>query len=209
MPVCVVHDIKGKKVEEFDLPESIFGGRVNEDVLHQAIVMYQANHRQGTASTKERADVSGGGKKPHRQKGTGRARAGSSRSPLWKGGGDTFGPHPRDFSYTLPKKIKISALKASLNARYLSNDLFCIDALIVDSAKTKDFFKVLKALKLHGTILALIDKVDTSTQRASRNIPALNMVRASDVTAYDVLKNKKVLITKEAFKNLLKRLKAK
>ncbi|MDP8265506.1 MAG: 50S ribosomal protein L4 [Candidatus Aceula meridiana] len=207
MPVCAIHDIKGKKVEEFDLPESIFGGRINEGVLHQAVLMYQANQRQGTASTKERADVSGGGKKPHRQKGTGRARAGSSRSPLWKGGGVTFGPHPRDFSYSLPKKIKISALKASLNACYLSNDIFCIDALMVDSAKTRDFAKLLKTLKLQGTILAVIDKTDTSTQRASHNIPVLNMVRASDVTAYDILKNKKLLITKDAFKSLLKRLK--
>lgn len=206
MPACAIHDIKGKKLEEMSLPEGIFDARVNEAVLHQAVVMYQANKRQGNASTKERADVSGGGKKPYRQKGTGQARHGSRRSPIWKGGGVTFGPHPRDFSYTLPKRIRTTALKASLNAKFKDNDIFCIDSLAVDSAKTKDFAKILKSLKLGGKILTLVDSADEKMLRAVRNIPTVCLMRASDVTALDILQNRKVLITKAAFKDLLKRI---
>ncbi|MDD3374877.1 MAG: 50S ribosomal protein L4 [Candidatus Omnitrophica bacterium] len=205
MPACIVHDIKGKKIEEFDLPEIIFGGHINKAVLHQAIVMYQANLRQGNASTKERGSVSGGGKKPYRQKGTGRARAGSTRSPLWKGGGTTFGPLPRDFNYTLPKKMRDAALRASLNAKYSSDDLVCIDKLAVETDKTKDFAKTLKSLNLRGKVLALVDLADEKLTRVSRNLPFFSMIRPCDVTAYDILKSKKVLITKSAFEQLLKR----
>ncbi len=207
MPACTIHDIKGKKVEEFDLPENIFGGHINKAVLYQTMLMYQANLRQGNASTKERADVSGGGKKPHRQKGTGQARAGSRRSPLWKGGGTTFGPHPRDFSYTLSKKIRDAALKASLNAKYKSDDLVCVDKIDVKSAKTKDFANMLKGLNLRGKVLALVDGVDKDAVLASRNLPFFNMIRSCDVTAYDILKNKKILFTKVALDQLLKRIK--
>lgn len=168
MLAFTVHDIKGKKLEEIDLPEGVFGGRINKAVLHQAIVMYQANLRQGNASTKERAEVSGGGRKPYRQKGTGQSRAGSTRSPLRKGGGTTFGPHPRDFSYTLPKKMRDAALRASLNAKYSSDDIFCIDKLAAETDKTKDFAKMLKSLKLEGKVLALVDSVDEELTRASK-----------------------------------------
>ncbi len=204
---CTIHDIKGKKVEEFDLPEAIFGGRVNKTILYQAVVMYQANKRQGTASTKERADVSGGGRKPYRQKGTGQARAGSRRSPLWKGGGTTFGPHPRDFSYTLPKKMRNSAIRASLNSKYKENDLLCINDLVVDSIKTKEFAKILKNLKLEGKVLALVNSADDKIFKASRNLPSFKIMRPCDVTAYDILRNKKIVITKNAFEELLKRIK--
>ena len=125
MSKIVVLDIEGKEKEEIDLL-NIFDGRINSDVIHQAVIMYQASLRQGNASTKERAYVSGGGKKPYRQKGTGRARAGSNRSPLWHGGGVVFGPHPRDFGYTIPKKIKKAALRESLKAKFNNKALFCI-----------------------------------------------------------------------------------
>ena len=207
MKKLVVLDIKGGEVEKIDLPEEIFGSRLNTDVIHQAVVMYQASLRQGNASTKERADVSGGGKKPYRQKGTGQARAGSSRSPLWHGGGVTFGPHPRDFGYTIPKKIKKSALRESLKVKSQDNDLLCISDIKDSFSKTKEFAKVLAQLDLKGKVLAVLDGSDESIARASRNIPSFNVMRAQDVNAYDIMRNKKLLVTKTAFQNLLERVK--
>ena len=207
MPTFPIHNSEGKKIEEIDLPDTIFGGPVNGDVIHQAVVMYQARHRQGTASTKERGVVRGGGKKPFRQKGTGRARAGSIRSPLWKGGGVVFGPHPRDFGYTIPKKMKLAALRESLNAKFQSKELFCLDRFLVTSAKTKDFLKTLDALKLQGKVLALLDKSDSDIRKVSRNLPFFSSCSAEDVNAYDILRNNKILVTKAALKNLLKKIK--
>lgn len=201
-----VLDKKGSEIESIDLPDDIFGGRLNADVIHQAVVMYQASLRQGNASTKERADVRGGGKKPYRQKGTGQARAGSSRSPLWHGGGVTFGPHPRNFSYTIPKKIRKAALRESLKAKCQDNDLLCVHDIKDSFSKTKEFAKFLDGLKLKGKILAVLDGSDESVARASRNIPSFNLMRAQDVNAYDILRNKKLLVTKTAFQNLLGRL---
>ncbi len=203
----IVHGMDGKKIEEIALPEDIFSGKPNHAVMHQAVVMYQANQRQGNASTKERGVVSGGGKKPFRQKGTGRARAGSIRSPLWMGGGVVFGPHPRDFSYTVPKKIKTAALRESIHAKFLSDDLFCVESLTPTSQKTKDFEKILNTLKLRGNrVLALLDKSDSDIARVSRNLQRFCSKRVDDVNAYDILSNKKVLITKAAFKHLLKKI---
>ena len=205
MAKLTIHDIQGKEVDSIELPET-FDQAVNQDVIHQAIVMYQANLRQGTVSTKDRSEVSGGGKKPWRQKGTGRARAGSSRSPLWHKGGVAFGPHPRDFGYTVPKKIRTAALRETLNAKLKENDLLCVDHVSVDSGKTKDFIKILTNLKLKGKILALLDGSDDKVLLASRNVPFMNFQRASDVNALDVLKNKKLFTTKEAVEKLLKRI---
>ena len=207
MPSFPVHNSEGKKVEEIDLPEEIFGGRINNAILHQVVLMYQANERQGTASTKERGAVSGGGRKPWRQKGTGRARAGSIRSPLWRGGGVVFGPHPRDFSYSLPKKVKAAALRESMNAKYVAKELSCVDQFAVKSPKTKDFVKILKALKLDGKILAVQDTGETDISKASRNIPFFNLMRAQDVNAYDILRYNKLVVTKAGLKALLKRIK--
>ncbi len=207
MPQLSIHNTTGKETETMKLPDGLFGEDVNTNVIHQAVVMYQANNRQGNASTKERGAVSGGGKKPFRQKGTGRARAGSNRSPLWHGGGVVFGPHPRDFSYSVPRKVKAAALRESINAKLMAKDLFCIDQFDINYTKTKDFAKWLKNLKLEGKILALFDKAEEKIVRVSRNIPHFNLKRVSDVTAYDVLRNKKLLITKSAFKNLLERIK--
>ncbi len=202
-----VLDKNGSEVEKIDLPEDIFGSRLNTDVIHQAVVMYQASLRQGNASTKERADVSGGGKKPYRQKGTGQARAGSSRSPLWRGGGVTFGPHPRDFGYTIPKKIKKAALRESLKAKSQDNNLLCITDIKESFSKTKEFAQFLGKLDLKGKILAVLDGSDESIARTSRNIPLFNIMRAQDVNAYDIMRNKKLLVTKTALINLLERVK--
>ncbi len=202
-----VFNSEGQKTGSVDLPEEIFASRINQDVIHQAVVMYQASLRQGNASTKNRGDVSGGGKKPFRQKGTGQARAGSSRSPLWHGGGVVFGPHPRNFGYSVPRKVKKAALRESLNAKYHGEDLVCIDDLKGAFAKTKEFAKVLKNLSLKGKTLALLDGSDQSVERVTRNIPSLHLMRSQDVNAHDILKNKKILVTKTAFNNLLGRIK--
>ena len=207
MPSLTVHNCEGKKVDQIDLPDDLFGGHVNKGVLYQAIVMYRANDRQGNVSTKERGQVSGGGSKPYRQKGTGQARVGSSRSPLMRGGGVTFGPHPRDFSYTVPKKIKRAALRESLKAKFITDNLLCVDRLVVKSAKTKDFVKILKSLKLEGKILSLSDEGDADIMKVSRNIRSFISLRAQDVNAYDILESKKLLVTKSAIKSLLKRIK--
>lgn len=202
-----VLNLEGKEAESIDLPDDIFGSRVNTRLLHQAVVMYQASQRQGNAHTKERADVSGGGKKPYRQKGTGRARAGSSRSPLWKGGGVTFGPRKRDFSYTVPKKIRKAALRESLKAKFQDENLLCISDVTQSFEKTKEFAKVLNNLKLTGKVVALLDGSDDSVKRVSRNVARFNLIRSADVNAYDILRNKKLLLTKTAIKNLLERIK--
>jgi large subunit ribosomal protein L4 len=200
-----VLDKKGVEVDSIDLPDEIFGGRLNTEVIHQAVVMYQASFRQGNVSTKERADISGGGKKPFRQKGTGQARAGSTRSPLWHKGGITFGPHPRDFGYSLPQKIKKVALRESLKAKSQDKNLHCISDIKEGFNKTKEFAKFLEKLGLKGRILAILDGSDESILRASRNIRSFHIMRAQDVNAYDILRNKNLLVTKTAFQNLLKR----
>ncbi len=203
-----VFNIEGEKKETLELPETIFGPKVNTNIIHQAIVMYRACLRQGTVKTKGRAEVSGGGKKPFRQKGTGRARAGSIRSPLWMGGGVVFGPTPRDFRYAIPKQIKVAALRESLNAKFQDEDLMFVLDLSIQSKKTKDFVKVLNTLKLAGAkTLALWDEKDDNVLRVSRNIPHFSLMRSRDVNAYDILRTKKVLITKSAFQTLLKRIK--
>ncbi len=206
MPELNVVDSKGKKANSIELPKEKFGVHINDAVIHQAVVMYHANTRQGTVSTKGRAEVSGGGKKPWRQKGTGRARAGSSRSPLWKKGGITFGPKPRDFSIEVPKKVRIAALRESLNAKFLNNELICVDNVDVTSGKTKEFAKILENLKLTGRVLAILDGCDEKTFLASRNIARLKLNRASDVTARDILSSKNLLVTKTALETLLKRI---
>ena len=202
-----VLDINGREVENIEIPEDLFTQPVNTAVIHQAVLLYQASLRQGNASTKERGSVSGGGKKPWRQKGTGRARAGSTRSPLWKKGGIIFGPHPRDFSYSVPKKIKKIALKECLSAKYQDKSLFCVTDLKQSFNKTKEFVKVLKTLSLNGKVLAILDGSDASIQRVARNIASLNVTRSQDVNAFDVMQNSKVLVSKTAIINLIERLK--
>jgi len=206
MPELNVVDIKGQKAESFELPKEKFGVHVQDAVIHQAVVMYNANNRQGTVSTKTRSEVSGGGKKPWAQKGTGRARQGSSRSPLWKKGGITFGPKPRDFGYSVPKKVRVAALRESLNAKFLGNSLVCVDQLEVVSGKTREFVAILKNLKVQGRTLAVLDGTNEKTLLATRNIARLTLARALDVNAGDIMNNKNVLVTKEALKTLLKRI---
>ena len=206
MPKLTVYNIAGKETGSIDLPE-MFSTDVNDAVIHQAVVMYQANKRQGNADTKIRSEISGGNKKPFRQKGTGRARQGSSRSPLMRHGGVVFGPQPRDYSYTLPQKVRTAALAEVLKAKFKTDSLVCVDNMIVDSGKTKDFVNILNIFKIaNGKVVALFDDCGEGVVRASRNLARVNILRSADVNALDIIKNNKVLATKSAMEKLLKRL---
>ncbi len=206
MSSLTVLDSEGNESTSIALPQEIFGGRINRDVLHQTVLMYRACARQGTASTKERGSVRGGGIKPWRQKGTGRSRHGSIRSPLWKGGGVVFGPHPRNFRYTVAQKIRGIALRESLNVKFQDAHLVCIDDLKKQFQKTKEFAGVLRKLSLKGSVLALLDGCDPSVRRVSRNIPLFCLMRSQDVNAYDILRYKMILVSKTALNNLLERI---
>ena len=206
MPELAVVNVEGKKSASVQLPKEQFGVHVHDAVIHQAVVMYRANQRQGNVSTKDRGEVSGGGKKPWAQKGTGRARAGSSRSPLWKKGGIAFGPKPRDFSFDVPRKVRIAALRESLNAKFLSNDLVCVDGVSVPSGKTRDFSKILADVKAQGRVLVVMDGADAKTLLAGRNLARVTLSRANDVNALDIMNNKMLLVTKTAMQTLLKRI---
>lgn len=206
--VLPVYDMAAKVVEEVELDAHIFDGDVRKKTLYQAIVGYQANKRMGLAATKTRGEVSGGGKKPWRQKGTGRARHGSIRSPLWRHGGVTFGPHPRDFSYQMPQKIRNEALRSSLNAKINSGDLILIEKIHILHPKTKEFVKFLNALKLGANrVLCVIDAFAENIKRSTSNIARLQLVDSNTVNALDILNSKKILVTRDSLKNLTKRLK--
>lgn len=202
-----MYNSKGKEVGKFELDKELFTGEVNKGVLYQFILMYNANQRGGNASTKTRSDVSGGGKKPWRQKGTGRARAGSNRSPLWRGGGKVFGPHPRDFHYDIPKKIKKVALLSSLNAKVLDEKLIGIESVELAEAKTKQFQAILNALKLKGKSLFVLDAVDEKVKRACRNIQKTSLKNYRDFNPVDVLNCDTVVMSKAALEKLPERLK--
>ena len=202
-----MYDSKGKEVAKFELDKGLFTGEVNKGVLYQFLRMYNANQRQGNASTKTRSDVSGGGKKPWRQKGTGRARAGSTRSPLWRGGGKIFGPHPRDFHYDIPKKIKRSALLSSLNSKVLDEKLIGIESIDMAEAKTKQFQAILDALKLKGRSLFVLDAIDKKISRASRNIQDVSVKNYKDFNPADVLSCDTVVMSKAALEKIPERFK--
>ncbi|MBM3249009.1 MAG: 50S ribosomal protein L4 [Candidatus Omnitrophica bacterium] len=202
-----VYNQEGKQVEKMELSKNIFDGTVNSDLLYQVVKMYHANKRQGTASTKTRGEVSGGGKKPWRQKHTGRARAGSIRSPLWKGGGVVFGPHPREFNYSLSKKIRLGALRSSINAKLNSDDLIIIEKISLDTLKTKEVNKILNNLKIEDKALIVLDSKEKNISQAARNIPTVQTTSSSDLSAYDVLHFKKLILTKAALKGIISRLK--
>ncbi len=187
----------GAKKKAIALPEAIFDGRVNEDVLHRAVVTYLANQRQGTAATKTRSFVSGGNQKPWRQKGTGRARQGSTRAPHWRHGGVVFGPHPRDYRMSIPKKVRQLARKSALNARAREGALLVVDALAYEKPKTKPFAELLDKLGVAGRkVLVLTADSPTShnVYLAGRNIPDVRIQRFVDATAYDVLWAKTVVV---------------
>ena len=197
-----IYNSKGKEVEKHDLDKTLFTGEVNKGLLHQAVRMYNANRRQGNASTKTRGDVSGGGKKPWRQKGTGRARAGSSRSPLWRHGGVVFGPHPRDFHYELPRKIKRLAFLSSINSKLNENKIVGIDSVVLKEPKTKMFKAILEALKVGGRSLFVVEKIDENLARSSRNLQEVSVKNCQDFNTMDVLTNDNIVMSKAALEKL-------
>jgi large subunit ribosomal protein L4 len=209
-----IYSAEGKEVDTVKLNTSVFDGVINSEAMYQAVNAYRANQRKGLAATKTRGEVSGGGKKPWKQKGTGRARVGSTRSPLWRHGGVVFGPHPRDFSYVLPDKIKNVALKSSLNAKLKENNLIVLDELNIDNSKTKEALKLFYNLKVNNKkdkksdrVLLLLDKAGDKAKLALRNIDFLRFNLASDTNVYEVLTHKKLVITKSALTQLSNRLK--
>jgi len=201
-----VYDIKGKVAGKATLDATYFNGKINKALLHQTVLMYLANLRKGCASTKTRSKVRGGGRKPWRQKGTGRARVGSIRSPLWRGVGVIFGPHTRKYTYKLSKNIKHLALKMSLNAKIKDNEFILLDSISQDQlfAKTKEFAAFLVALKAKDKSLVVIEKYNPRMLRVSRNIPGVKVSTFNNITAFDVLKHKKIIFSKQAIENLVK-----
>ena len=197
MPKVALYNISGEQVGEVELNDAIFGIEPNEPVLHDAVVMQLANQRQGTHDTKTRAEVRGGGRKPWRQKGTGRARAGSTRSPIWRSGGVVFGPHPRDYSYSLPKKVRRLALKSALSSKVLDNDIIVLDVLTLDAPKTKEMTRILGNLKADKALVVTAER-DMNVEKSARNIEGVKPLKAEGVNVYDLLKYTKLVITKDA-----------
>jgi len=215
-----IYNSEGKEIESLKLDPAVFDGKVNSGAIYQAVVAYRLAQRKGLASTKTMGEVSGGGRKPWKQKGTGRARVGSIRSPLWRHGGVIFGPHPRDFSYTLPAKIRSLALKSSLNQKVNENGFIILDSLKLEKPRTKDAVKIFAHLKINSRIknkkgtkaklvkvLLLLDKMEKNIKLALRNVAFLSINRAQDTHAYEVLAANKLIITKEGLRELTARLK--
>lgn len=193
-----MYDIEGGLLEKMPLSEERFGGEVHRTLLKDAIIMYEANHRQGSASTKTRSEVRGGGKKPWAQKHTGRARAGSIRSPLWRGGGITFGPKPRDYSYSIPRKAKKVALYSAILAKLKDGEVVLVDKLAFETQSTKRMVGLLGALGVNDSCLVVMPNKDEIIWRSCANIQNLVVRVVADLNAYDVVRNKSLLITKEA-----------
>lgn len=197
MATVSVYNMEGQEVGTIELNDSIFAANVNEHLVHMAVVQQLANKRQGTQSAKTRAEVSGGGKKPWRQKGTGHARQGSTRAPQWTGGGVVFAPKPRDYSFKLNKKEKRAALKSVLTAKVNENKLIVVDELKFDAIKTKNMVAVLKNLNANKALVVLNEKDDTVIKSAS-NIPGVQTALTSTINVYDILKHDSMIVTKAA-----------
>ena len=198
-----VYSKEGEKVDNLQLDDKKFGGPIHKKLLRDAVIMYEANKRQGTASTKTKGEVAGGGRKPWAQKHTGRARAGSIRSPLWKGGGVSHGPKPRDYSFSIPKKAKRLALYTALSAKARDNELVVIDDLNFDVPKTRQMVSILKALNIdNSSCLIVIPKANETVWKSARNIPSVKVMTSTELNAYEVLRPKKVLLTKEALSSI-------
>lgn len=198
MPTVAVVNTNGERVGEIELSEDIFGQPVNEAVLHEVVVMHLANRRRGTHDTKTRAEVRGGGRKPWRQKGTGRARHGSIRSPIWRGGGIVFGPHPRDYSYSVPKKVKRVALKSALSAKVKEGKLIVLDTLTLAEPKTREMIGVIDNLKVNGGALFVTAERNLNVEKSTRNIPGFKSLEARQLNVYDLLDHDNLVLTRDA-----------
>ena len=198
-----VYSKEGEKIDNLQLDDKKFGGPIRKKLLRDAVIMYEANKRQGTASTKTKGEVAGGGRKPWTQKHTGRARAGSIRSPLWKGGGVSHGPKPRDYSFSIPKKARRLALYTALSAKARDSELVVIDDLNFDIPKTKQMVGILKALNMdNSSCLIVVSRANETVWKSARNIPYIKIMTSAELNAYEVLRPKKVLLTKEALSSI-------
>lgn len=202
MPTIDVYNVEGKKVSTVDLKEEIFGIEPNENVVHSVLVNYLANQRQGTQSTKTRSEVSGGGRKPWRQKGTGRARQGSIRATQWIKGGIALGPKPRSYTYRVNKKEKRLAIKSILSSKVLENQLVVIDALPFKEIKTKQMVSVLEKNKIEGKTLVMLPEKNEAVQKSARNIEGVKTTLVNTINVYDLLKYNKLVITLDTVKKL-------
>jgi large subunit ribosomal protein L4 len=197
MAKVTVYNIEGKEVGTMELKDEVFGVEINEHLVHMAVVQQLANKRQGTQSAKTRSEVSGGGRKPWRQKGTGHARQGSTRAPQWKGGGVVFAPKPRDYSFKMNKKEKRLAIKSALTSRVNLNKLLVLDELKLEEIKTKKMKAVLDNLKVEKALIVL-DKKDENVILSSRNLPRVRTVLTGSINVYDILKYDNLVLTKDA-----------
>ena len=202
MPKIDVYDIQGKKVSTVDLKDEIFGIEPNGAVVHSVLVNFLANQRQGTQNTKTRSEVSGGGRKPWRQKGTGRARQGSIRAPQWIKGGIALGPKPRSYKYTVNKKEKRLAIKSCLSSKVLEKELVVVDSLPLKEIKTKEMVKALNNLKVEGKTLILLPEKNETVQKSARNIEGVKTTLVNTINVYDLLKYKNLVITLDTVKKL-------
>ena len=202
MPKIDVYDINGKKVKELELNEAVFGIEPNEAVVHSVLVNFLANQRQGTQSTKTRSEVSGGGRKPWRQKGTGRARQGSIRAPQWIKGGIALGPKPRSYKYTVNKKERQLAVKSVLSSKVLENELVVVDSLPLNDIKTKEMVKALSNLKVEGKALIMLSEKNEKVQKSARNIEGVKTTLVETINIYDLLKYNKLVVTEDTVKKL-------
>ena len=202
MPKVDVYDIKGKKVSDVELIDSVFGIEPNETIVHSVLVNYLANQRQGTQSTKTRAEVSGGGKKPWKQKGTGRARQGSIRAPQWIKGGIALGPKPRSYTYRVNKKEKRLAIRSLLSSKVLENELVVVDKFPFKEIKTKQMVNALSNLKVEGKALIVLADKDENVTKSARNIENVRTSSVNTINVYDLLKYKKLVLTVDTIKKI-------
>ncbi len=202
MPKVDVYDIKGKKVSDIELADSVFGIEPNENIVHAVLVNYLANQRQGTQSTKTRAEVRGGGRKPWRQKGTGRARQGSIRAPQWIKGGIALGPKPRSYKYTVNKKERRLAIKSILSSKVLEKELTVVDKLELKEIKTKSMVKALEALKAEGKTLIILPEGNKNVIMSARNIEGVKAIKANNINVFDLLKYNNLILPVDTVKKL-------
>jgi large subunit ribosomal protein L4 len=201
MALTDVFDIKGEKVGEIEIKDEIFNCEVKPYLIHDVVRMQLANRRSGTASTKTRRDVAGSGKKPFKQKGTGRARQGTAKSPLQRGGGTVFGPHPRDYRYSVPKKVRRSALRSALTVRYTESSMKVLDKLEIERISTKTFNGVLKTLSLTKPLFVIGQK-DENVERSARNIHYVKVLRVDGLNVYDIIKHEQLVFTVDALRKV-------
>ena len=202
MPKVDVYDINGKKVSDVELNEKVFGIEPNEAIVHSVLVNYLANQRQGTQNTKTRAEVRGGGRKPWRQKGTGRARQGSIRAPQWIKGGIALGPKPRSYSYTVNKKEKRLAIRSILSSKVLENKLTVVDKLDLPEIKTKSMVKAFESLKLEGKTLVVLPEKNLNVQASTKNIEGAKAILVNRINVYDLLRYTNLILTLDTVKKL-------